>query len=334
MAETFRYVPVEEGFSHFLSRFSAGDIAGKPAEIVELSTEDTLVHGLETLGKAKLLSAPARTPEGEYKGFVDMVDIMSVLLMSDLAAEIVEELAMKEVDWLEFSQSSQELINSTRIKDIIEVSGRNPWRPVKATDSMKELVSSLTQESHVQRVPVLDEEGKVIAIVSRTKVVEFLRNELPQFPSVSETKLCETEWFKARAREVITIPSNVKAALAGETMVEKTVSGLAVVDADGKLVGAISATDFKRCLGANMFSVMQTPVEQFLRLTNEHYKRDQSLKPVVASEDETIASMLKKLHDNHIHRLFIVDGDNKPTGVISLGDIVSYLNENWQTAEQ
>jgi len=38
--------------------------------------------------------------------------------MSDLAAEIVEELAMKEVDWLEFSQSSQDLINSTRIKDI------------------------------------------------------------------------------------------------------------------------------------------------------------------------------------------------------------------------
>ena len=43
---------------------------------------------------------------------------VSILLMSDLAAEIVTELAMKEVDWLEFSQSSQDLINSTRIKDI------------------------------------------------------------------------------------------------------------------------------------------------------------------------------------------------------------------------
>jgi len=215
-----------------------------------------------------------------------------------------------------------------------EVSGRNPWRPVKASDSMKELVKSLTEESHIQRVPVLDEEGNVMAIVSRTKVVEFLRNELPQFPSISETKLCETEWFKARAGSVITIPSNVKAALAGETMVERTVSGLAVVDADGKLVGAISATDFKRCLGANMFSAMQTPVEQFLRMTNEHYKRDQSLTPVVASGDETISAILQKLHDNHIHRLFVVDGDNKPTGVISLGDVVSYLHYNWQAAEE
>lgn len=199
---------------------------------------------------------------------------------------------------------------------------------------MSVLVKSLTEESHVQRVPVLDEEGKVIAIVSRTKLVEFLRSELPQFPSISETKLCETEWFKTRARDVVTIPSNAKAALAGETMVEKTVSGLAVVDADGTLVGAISATDFKRCLGANMFTVMQTPVEEFLRLTNEHYKRAQSLTPVVAAGDETITSMLNKLHDNHIHRLFLVDGDNKPTGVIALGDIVSYLHDNWQAAEQ
>ena len=47
MADTFRYVPVKEGFSHFLSRFSAGDIAGAKQAIVELSSEDTLVHGLE-----------------------------------------------------------------------------------------------------------------------------------------------------------------------------------------------------------------------------------------------------------------------------------------------
>lgn len=47
MADTFRYVPVEEGFAHFLARFSAGDIAGASATIVELSTEDTLVKGLE-----------------------------------------------------------------------------------------------------------------------------------------------------------------------------------------------------------------------------------------------------------------------------------------------
>mmetsp|Transcript_19789 Transcript_19789/g.75869 ORF Transcript_19789/g.75869 Transcript_19789/m.75869 type:complete len:336 (-) Transcript_19789:43-1050(-) len=335
MTDTLRYVPVEEGFSHFLSRFHAGDIAGEKNKIVEVASDDTLVHALEVLSSAKLLSAPVKdTKTGEYKGFVDMVDIMSVLLMSDLAAEIVEQLAMKEVDWVEFMKSSQELINSTHVRDIVEVSGRNPWKPVKATDDLKKLISSLTQESHTQRVPIIGEEGEVVNIVTRTKLVLFLFNELPQFPSISDTKICETEWFKKRTQPVVTIPATVKAALAGETMVEKTVSGLAVVDEDGKLVGAISATDFKRCLGQNMFAAMQTPVAEFLRLTNDHFKREQSLSPVVCSPDETIMSMLKKLHDNHIHRLFIVDADNKPVGVISLGDIVSYLHDNWQAAEE
>ena len=39
--------------------------------------------------------------------------------------------------------------------------------------------------------------------------------------------------------------------------------------------------------------------------------------------DDTMAEMVQRVVEGHHHRLWMVDDDNKPTGVISLTDLIA-----------
>jgi CBS domain-containing protein len=40
---------------------------------------------------------------------------------------------------------------------------------------------------------------------------------------------------------------------------------------------------------------------------------------------ETIADVINKLAENHIHRVYIVDDANKPVGLVSLKDLLAEI---------
>lgn len=103
------------------------------------------------------------------------------------------------------------------------------------------------------------------------------------------------------------------------------ITGGAVVDNDGKIVGAITLSDLKLIQSdGRMFFRLYQPIKSFLHKSlNEEIPRPRN--PVIASENETIGSALKKLDKNHVHRLFIVDKEHRPVGVVALRDILLEL---------
>jgi len=123
---------------------------------------------------------------------------------------------------------------------------------------------------------------------------------------------------------------------------------VAVVDSTGSIVNTLSGSDIKVSLGKNIFADLNLPLPEFLAKSNEYFKRVRSRTgtnqppeallthlwhsdvqhshPVVATMSETLESVLNKLNDNHIHRLFVVDAANRPIGVLSLCDLISHLN--------
>ncbi len=44
---------------------------------------------------------------------------------------------------------------------------------------------------------------------------------------------------------------------------------------------------------------------------------------LVATESDTIETILIKFEKNHVHRLFMVDSEHKPIGVIAMQDILA-----------
>jgi len=87
------------------------------------------------------------------------------------------------------------------------------------------------------------------------------------------------------------------------------------VDDNGILIGVLSGRDIKRISStAAWISRLFKPVSEFIHN-----------KPVVVRPDDTLAHAIEKCVDNEVHRLFVVNDDHEPIGVLSLTDILREL---------
>jgi CBS domain-containing protein len=136
-------------------------------------------------------------------------------------------------------------------------------------------------------------------------------------------------------RDLLTVTPATPLSEAIHLLVDRQISGLPVVDEAGKLVGVISESDLMwREKGLDrppyiMFldSViyLQNPAEHDRDL---HKVLGQTVGEVMTAgaisitADASLPAAARIMHDKKIHRLPIVDADNRPIGIITQGDIV------------
>jgi len=92
------------------------------------------------------------------------------------------------------------------------------------------------------------------------------------------------------------------------------------------LVSTLSASDLKGSLEVNLFHDLYLPIGLYLDKATPEFERKLSHNPICCNSDSNIYELLHKLSMNRIHRIFITDSENKPTGILSLGDIISMMN--------
>ena len=120
------------------------------------------------------------------------------------------------------------------------LSRRNPFRPMSPSATLLQVARALSTQLH--RVPIVDESGKCVSIMSQSILVQFLyshRDELKDDlrQSVGALGLGLTK--------VVSVASDATAWQAFKTLELNGVSGIAMVDREGKLVGNTSARDLK-----------------------------------------------------------------------------------------
>jgi CBS domain-containing protein len=103
--------------------------------------------------------------------------------------------------------------------------------------------------------------------------------------------------------------------------VDDGVSTLAVVDDKGKLVGNLSPSDYAAVNFTNI-DTLQFPVGRFL----SDYKPT-SLKPITVPQTTSLYAALEAIVANHVHSLWVVDKEGKPTNSLSLTDIMRTLRD-------
>lgn len=152
-------------------------------------------------------------------------------------------------------------------------------------------------------------------------MISFLRKNLDMLGNKRLKPLAASPnlFFKP----VVTIGHLSTAYEAFRTMVLHKVSGLAVVDGDGKLKGNISLRDLKAITpDAKLFFRLSEKVMDFLANEKLDYPKDSPEGPIAVKANETIENVIKILSDRGIHRVYIVDDNHKPIGVASLTDIL------------
>ena len=131
---------------------------------------------------------------------------------------------------------------------------------IKSETTIEEIAHVLT-DNNISGVPVVDENNKVIGIVSEKDLL--YKDIEPRFPAVVELlgglifvkgvkhyneelrKLVATKAEDVMTKGVITVDGNVEVKKVAEIMIEKDINRLPVVD-NGKLIGIISRSDIIR----------------------------------------------------------------------------------------
>ncbi len=118
-------------------------------------------------------------------------------------------------------------------------------------------------------------------------------------------------------------------------LAERRISGLPVVDDNGKLIGIISETDLMwQETGVTPPAYIMF-LDSVIYLQNPAtYERDlhkalgqtvgevMSKDPITIAPDKSLRDAAKLMHDKNIHRLPILDSEGQVIGILTRGDII------------
>lgn len=109
-----------------------------------------------------------------------------------------------------------------------------------------------------------------------------------------------------------------------QKMEKNNLSGIAVLNDEGKIIGATSGADLKLFLQYTVRASLDLTIMQFLNIIRQESLR--ATVPVLVCEaSSTLESVIAKLAATREHRIFVIDSNKsfRPIKVISLSDILS-----------
>lgn len=130
---------------------------------------------------------------------------------------------------------------------------------------------------------------------------------------------------------VAVIPHNITMSEAARVLAEYGITGAPVVDSEGRCVGVLSSTDFAARARLKQTSAVKgadSPEVALVgldRIGNDLVEEHMSPVVQTVSEMSPITAAARIMCREHIHRLVIVDDDNKPVGVVSSLDLVASM---------
>lgn len=315
--------------SEFLKDTTALSIipAEERGKIEAVNASHIASEALSILSKKDKLSAPVYDKELDaYVGFVDYLDMASLVV--DIVQQLLKELyPNKEIMSLQAGEKEKIVheakirFNSKKIFDIADLSKTDPFMPIHKSSTLYQAIEILAKFG-IHRVPIIDDDQKIEAILSQSSIVDFLFSNLDKMASKSKKKVSEMI-DNRETSTVLTITESSPAFEAFELMLKNKVSAVGVVTDQGVLVGVVSGTDL-RIVGPHLgsLSLLLNPVKELLDQSRE--MNTMCLVPVVkANLQDTLGIVIESMEDNKVHRVFVVDDNEKPICVLSMKDVLS-----------
>mmetsp|Transcript_9964 Transcript_9964/g.15364 ORF Transcript_9964/g.15364 Transcript_9964/m.15364 type:complete len:334 (-) Transcript_9964:202-1203(-) len=304
------------------------DIVGVNAHIktvIEIDSETKPIDAADTLWSNNILGAPVWDEiSKKYMGFFDMRDILSAVVAANKAMENESKPGHDTTVWV---KSFEEMIKEKdSLFNLTYLSARHPFMECKIDANLVEM-ATLLADPKCHRVGITNGSGsnRCVNIVSRAGLCKFLAEK------VSADKLDEmlADAGLEYNKEIVCIQSDAPAFEAFEVMDRQNLSGLAVVDDEGKLVGNTSARDAKMAAIDQGKTEMQKDILSYLAAVRQTQfaKGGKDRYPVclIHESDATVGRVLHLLAKTGYHRVFVTDEDSKPIGVVSVFDIIRFI---------
>jgi 5'-AMP-activated protein kinase regulatory gamma subunit len=296
-----------------LKKTKVEDCAQKPNTIIVLDSEESVPSGLQKLIDCGIVSAPViDSKTNKFLGLIDITDILAFIV-----GIFKEPQDAKRINIFKRIETSSKFAKA-KIGEITDLT-KNPFTPIEEGSSVYE-AAKLFIERKSHRCPVVTKEGKLISILTQSAVLNLIASNVSSLGKLAQKTVHD---LKLGTSPVITIPKTHRTIEAFQTMFERGISGIGVVDDQGTLIGNISARDLRYLDPSNIYHSMVIPCSSFVQQIINSYTEVQERSPVIACRPETnFEYVIGRLTANHIHRLYVTDKDHKPISVISLRDCI------------
>nr|XP_033323720.1 serine-rich adhesin for platelets-like isoform X2 [Megalopta genalis] len=241
----------------------------------------------------------------EFVGMLTITDFIKILQMYYTSPSVtMDELEEHELDtWRKV------------LKDQV-----HPLVSIGPDASLYEAIKTLVQ-NRIHRLPVIDPDtGNVLYILTHKRILRFLFLYIHELPKPSFTNKTLRELRIGTFDNIETATEETSIILALKKFVERRVSALPIIDTEGKLVNIYSKFDVINLAAEKTYNNLDVSLREANEHRNEWFEGVQSCKL-----DETLFTIMEKIVRAEVHRLVVVDDDDKVIGIISLSDLLFYL---------
>ncbi|KAL7919756.1 nuclear protein SNF4 [Trichoderma austrokoningii] len=294
----------------FLRKRTSYDVLPLSFRLIVLDTDLLIKKSLNILIQNSIVSAPLwDSHASRFAGILTATDYINVI---QYHCQFPDE--MNKLD--QFRLSS--------LRDIEKAIGATPIESVSVHPS-KPLYEALRRmlKTRARRIPLVDvddETGRetVISVITQYRILKFIavnneHNTILLKKTLRELHL-GTYTDLAVARMATTVLEVI------DLMVNRNISCVPIVDSENRVLNAFEAVDVIPCIKGGAYDDLNGTVGEAL------CKRPEDNPGIfTCSEDDRLDSIFDTIRKSRVHRLIVVDDENKLKGVISLSDILKYV---------
>ncbi|KAL6806966.1 nuclear protein SNF4 [Trichoderma sp. SZMC 28013] len=294
----------------FLRKRTSYDVLPLSFRLIVLDTDLLIKKSLNILIQNSIVSAPLwDSHTSRFAGILTATDYINVI---QYHCQFPDEMSKLDQFRLASLRDIEKAIGATPIESV----SVHPSRPLY--EALRRML-----KTRARRIPLVDvdeETGRetVISVITQYRILKFIavnneHNTILLKKTLREIQLgTYTDLLVARMGTTVLEVINL--------MVNGNISCVPIVDSENRVLNAFEAVDIIPCIKGGAYDELNGSVGEAL------CKRPEDNPGIfTCSQDDRLDSIFDTIRKSRVHRLIVVDDENKLKGVISLSDILKYV---------
>ncbi|XP_068621224.1 5'-AMP-activated protein kinase subunit gamma-3-like [Battus philenor] len=291
---------------NFFKYHKCYEILPKSAKVIIFDTQFPVRKTFPTLVSHGIRSAPLWDANKKLLvGMITVTDFIRILLHLE-----TENLSMEDLE-RHTLHSWKKILRPTR----------KPLCSAGPDQSLHEAIN-LLNKNRIHRLLVIDPfSGDVLYILSHKRILRFLFVYLNEFPELTFFHKTLLDLKIGTFDGIFSVTENTSIKEAFKLLLEKDISALPVLDENGTLIDVYAKYEVLNLVSEKLYLNLSLTINEV-----RNRKKDWEEKLHKCRSSITLYEALEVIVRTESHRLLLVNKENKLIGIVSLSDILTYLN--------
>ncbi|KAK4179183.1 hypothetical protein QBC36DRAFT_323157 [Triangularia setosa] len=298
------------GVREFLKVRTSYDVLPLSFRLVVLDNNLLIKKSLNILIQNGIVSAPLWDSQNSaFAGLLTSTDFINVI---QYYCQFPDEIA--HID--QFRLSS--------LRDIERAIGVLPLETV-SVHPMRPLYEACRRmlKTRARRIPLVDRDDEtgremVVSVITQYRILKFIAVNNEQYTMLLKKPVRELGLGTYKDLATATMGSSVLDVI--HLMVKYNISAVPIIDENNKVLNLFEAVDVIPCIKGGAYDELSATVGEALSRRAEEFGGIYT-----CNEDDRLDAIFDTIRKSRVHRLIVVDDDNRLKGIISLSDILKYV---------